>query len=197
LAPLLIFASEHFGFDYALKSADRAFLEQEIFAKLLMQGRYCRILFAGVEIYTCHYARLFRQKEFHTIDWESQKAIYGNRGLHQVGSVCHLDGYYDNDYFDTVLFNGLVGYGLNSRVDVDLALAQAHNVLNDDGLLIIGWNNTQSHLDFSLEDLPSYKLFQKHIPTVLGLESHRIAISSDNNHTFDFLSKKRLPANGD
>jgi len=188
LAPVLVSASERFGFDYALRSPDRVFLEREIFKHLLERG--CeRILFAGVEIYTCHYPRYFPGRTFHTIDWDADKAHYGNRALHRTGSVCELDKFYPAATFDAIVFNGLVGYGLNSSIDVDLALAQAHGALADGGVFIVGWNNTPTHLDFKLDDLPSYRLFDRFAPSIEGVVGNRIEIRSDNNHTFDFLIK--------
>jgi len=190
LAPLLVSAAEKFGFDYALKSADRSFLECEIFDSLLARQGCRRILFAGVEIYTCHYGRFFPGRTFHTIDWDADKAHYGNKRFHRTGSVCDLDKLYPAAAFDAVLFNGLVGYGLDLPTDVDLAIAKAYCVLSEGGILIVGWNNTAKHLSFTLDELPSYRLFQPFTPAIAGVSGNRITIRSDNNHTFDFLIKQ-------
>jgi hypothetical protein len=189
LAPAALSILHRFGIHYALRTADRIFLEQEIIAKLLAPPDIHRVLFAGVEIYTWHYKYLMAGKEMHTIDWDASKKWYGNGPAHKVGSVCDLERFYNARQFDAVIFNGLVGYGLDSAADVDRALTAAHAVLRDDGLLIIGWNNTPSHLTFPLDELPGYRLFSPRAPSALRLSSHRHEISQESRHTFDFLAK--------
>lgn len=189
LAPLRALAARRLGIDYSLKTADRRVLEQDIFGKLLAADHCRRILFAGVEKYTCHYPRFFPGKAFHTIDWDKDKAHYGTPGLHRVGSVCELGQFYPPASFDAVLFNGLVGYGLNAADDVDRAFVAAHTVLVPGGVFILGWNNTPRHLSFALEALPGYLLFSPFTPALPGIASHRFAVATDNGHTFDFLRR--------
>ena len=189
LAPVFLFFSYKLGYVYALKSPDRRFLEDGIITKLLADHRYQRILFAGVEIYTWHYRHLLHDREFHTIEKDPNKSHYGNKGKHTLGSVCELEMHYGPGQFDVVLFNGLIGYGLDSAPDVEQALSSAYEVLADGGLLIIGWNNTPDHLRFVLGDLPSYRRYVGFTPYALGLTSHRHEIANSNRHTFDFLSK--------
>lgn len=102
-----------------------------------------------------------------------------------------MEKYYDLNQFEVVLYNGLIGYGLNTAVDVDKAIDEAYQVLSKRGILIIGWNNTDNHLNFKLEDLPSYGKFTKFAPVGLGLEStNRYEANSENRHTFDYLLKE-------
>lgn len=189
VAPVALPILHHFGIHYALQTPDRVFLEQEIIDKLLAAPDIRRVLFAGVEIYTWHYKYLLAGKEMHTIDWDASKKWYGNGPAHTVGSVCDLERLYKPQQFDAVIFNGLVGYGLDCAEDVDRALTAAHAVLRDGGLLIIGWNNTPQHLAFALDELPGYRLFSPRPPRALGLSSHRHEISQTSRHTFDFLAK--------
>lgn len=165
-------------------------MENEIFKNLLSENKFKEILFAGVEIYTWHYKDFFKDKNFHTIDCDPHKRNYGNGDLHKVGSVCDLTKIYERAKFEAVIFNGLVGYGLNSAEDVNTAICEAYHVLADGGLLIIGWNNTKDHLDFALEHLQGYELFEEFVPAKLGLTGSRLEMKNDNMHTFDFLIKK-------
>lgn len=194
LGPLLALAARRLGIDYSLKTADRRVLEEDIFGKLLADAQCRRILFAGVEKYTCHYPRFFPGKAFNTIDWDKGKAHYGTPGRHRVGSVCELEKFYPPASFDAVLFNGLVGYGLNAADDVDRAFAAAHTVLAPGGLFILGWNNTPRHLSFALDALPAYGLFSPFTPALPGMSSHRVAVATDNGHTFDFLRRPATAA---
>jgi SAM-dependent methyltransferase len=172
-------------------NADRDFLENRIFAFLVDDATVKTVLFAGVELYTWHYAKYLKGKQFCTIDIDSNKAPFGSKDGHTVGSVTQLSTFYDRDYFDVVILNGLIGYGLNSKQDVDRALAESFAILRPGGLMIIGWNNTPEHLDFVLEGLEAYQLYDKYIPERLSLTSNRIEANASNKHTFDFLTKPK------
>ena len=75
-------------------------------------------------------------------------------------------------------------------VDIDKAIDEAYQVLRENGILIIGWNNTDNSLNFKLEDLPAYGKFSKLAPAELGLKStNRYEANPENRHTFDFLLK--------
>ena len=189
LAPVALPILHRFGVHYTLRTPDRMFLEQQIIAKLLGAPDVGRVLFAGVEIYTWHYKYLLAGKDLHTIDWDGSKKWYGNAKSHIVGSVCDLERFFAPRQFDVIVFNGLIGYGLDSAPEVDRALTAAHAVLRDGGMLIIGWNNTPQHLSFSLDELPGYRLFAGRAPRSIGLTSHRHEISEVSRHTFDFLAK--------
>ena len=104
---------------------DRAFLEKQVFAYLNREQNIQKILFAGVEMYTLHYAGCLPGKQFQTIDIDPEKAGYGATNHHTVGSVTELRSYYKSDQFDCIILNGLIGYGLNSERDVDQALRES------------------------------------------------------------------------
>jgi SAM-dependent methyltransferase len=189
IAPPMLSILHRFGVHISLNSPDRKFLEQQIIGKLLAAPELRRVLFAGVEIYTWHYKYLLADKDLYTIDWDKSKKRYGNGDAHVIGSVCNLDQFYSDGQFDVVIFNGLIGYGLDAAAEVDRALKAAHAVLREGGILIIGWNNTPRHLTFSLDELPGYRLFATKLPPGIDLSSHRHEISQVNRHTFDFLTK--------
>ncbi|HQW20873.1 MAG TPA: class I SAM-dependent methyltransferase [Rhodocyclaceae bacterium] len=168
---------------------DRAFLEKQVFAYLNRERNIREILFAGVEMYTLHYAGCLPEKHFQTIDIDPEKAGYGATNRHTVGSVTELRSYYKPDQFDCIILNGLIGYGLDSAEDVDQALHESLAVLRPGGLLIIGWNNTPQHLAFKLESLPGYRQFETFTPQTGNLNASRIEANPGNRHTFDFLRK--------
>jgi hypothetical protein len=186
-----------FNIEAPFRYADREFLETIVFPLMSADRDIQNILFVGVEYYTWHYKKQFRDKTFHTMDLEKQRAIFGNKNLHTIGSVTDLKKYFENNYFDSIVINGLIGYGLNSRAHVDQALVGSFDALRPGGQLIIGWND-MNLIDFSLEDLDGYKLFTKYIPTEIALATNRIDVTRDNDriicktaskHTFDFLYK--------
>jgi hypothetical protein len=178
------------GIPTPVHTTNRRFLEQKIFPLISGNGRYRKILFAGTEIYTWHYHKFFPRSEFCTIDYDKSKSRYGHKNHHTIGSVCSLSKYYNRSDFDVIIYNGLIGFGLNSKHDVDQALCEAFQALSDDGILIVGWNNTPEYLDFCLETLPGYQLFTKYIPVELGVISSRIEANPSINYMFDFLIKR-------
>jgi hypothetical protein len=203
-----------FNIEAPLRYADREFLETIVFPLMSADRDIQNILFVGVEYYTWHYKKQFRDKTFHTMDLEKQRAIFGNKNLHTIGSVTDLKKFFENNYFDSIVINGVIGYGLNSRAHVNQALVGSFDALRPGGQLIIGWNDLRGLLstpfrsyalpadmnliDFALEDLDGYKLFTKYIPTEIALATNRIDVTTDNDriicktaskHTFDFLYK--------
>lgn len=173
-----------------LRNPDREFLEQTIFPWLRAANDVQKILFVGVEYCTWHYKKQFYDKEFYTIDVDERLAVFGNGDLHVVGSVLDLKKFFANNFFDAVVLNGVLGYGLNSRQQVNAALVAIYGSLRTGGKLIVGWDNDPKFIDFPLEELKGYKLFAEYIPTEFGLRSNRIEVNPDNRHTFDFLCKQ-------
>jgi len=178
------------GIPTPLKLLDRKVLEQDIFGWLAAKPDVKRVLFAGIESYTWHYYRFFPKQDFQTIDFVPKQAFWGRKGFHTVGSVTELDKHYPNARFDAVVYNGIIGWGLNAKADVDMALRQAHAVLAKGGILVIGWDNEPRFIDFPLEELEGYKLFRPLVPEEPGLESHRYEASPLRHHTYDFLIKE-------
>ncbi len=178
----------YLGIPTPMRKPDRTFLEQQIFGYLASCANVQDILFAGVEIYTWHYPRLLPGQRLHTIDMNPRLARYGNPGLHTVGSVCTLDQYYSSQQFDVVMYNGLIGFGLNDPAEIQQALAQAYQVLKPGGLFILGWANTPETIFVDFEKLPAYSLFKPHAIPELSPD-FRVEVSPFKRHTFDFMSK--------
>lgn len=180
------------GIPTPLRKPDRTFLEQKIFGYLASRPDVQDVLFAGVEIYTWHYPQFLPEQHFYTIDMNPRLARYGNGDLHTVGSVCELDKYYKPQQFDVVIYNGLIGFGLNGESSVQLALQQATQVLKPEGLLILGWNNTEKHLNFDLLTLKELKSYMPFIPPIDGMKTHHCEVSSFKRHNIAFLKKSVL-----
>ena len=51
--------------------------------------------------------------------------------------------------FNTVILNGIIGFGVNSDSKVDKCLQNCRNLLNKDGVLFLGWN-IRENLDTKL-----------------------------------------------
>lgn len=185
------------GIPTPLRLPDRTFLERDVFGWLAAQPQVKRVLFAGIESYTWHYFRLLPGADFYTIDFAPKQAKWarnggrkgGRKGFHTVGSVTELAAYYPAESFDVVILNGLIGWGLDTEAEIELSFTQAHKVLKPGGILIVGWPNEPKYIDFTLEKLAGYQLFEPLVVTELGLQGHRVEVSPWRRHTFDFLRK--------
>lgn len=175
------------GVEFPLKSENRLFLENQIFALLnarfKQQSARARCLFLGTDKRSWHYPKCL-DAELYTMDIEPKKAIYGNRGHHTIGSAGELLQYYAPRSFDAVIANGLIGFGMNQLQDCEALLGSAHAVLNDDGLLVLGYNDGAEFVNFKVRDSKNYKLFEEYVPNDQTLNRCQYEFG---DHTFVFL----------
>lgn len=124
-----------------LSFPDRVFLERQI-VPVLASGRFQRVLSVGVERYTAHQPALFDTAgvEFWTVDILAANAGFGAPRRHLVADVCTLDEHFGPSFFDAVLFNGVIGFGVDDAETADRAVAALAHVLTPDGWLVLGWN---------------------------------------------------------
>jgi SAM-dependent methyltransferase len=126
------------GIPMPIVSEDRRVLETQILPRIAAERH--RVLFVGCEIYTAHYRRLFLRNDFHTIDYDPAKKRYGAR-QHTVGSATELQKHYEARSFDAVVFNGVLGYGIDQPEGAEAAIRACQSVLKPGGLLVVGWND--------------------------------------------------------
>lgn len=173
------------GIDSRKKRLDRIVLESVIFPELLRSDDYQRILCIGCAWYTLHYPRLFASKEFSTLEIDPQAAVYG-APVHHVDSCENLDRYYAADQLDCILFNGVFGFGLDTRESVEKTFSAMHRCLRRGGLLIFGWNDLPQHRPFPPEQIQALKHFAEVIFPPLATSIH--ASDPVNRHSFHFLT---------
>ncbi len=172
--------------EYPHKSDNRRFLENDIFRYLdskWLANESTQCLFIGTDKRSWHYRSRFRAK-FFTIDNDPRKARYGARHHHTVGSAIELESYYVPDQFNVIIANGLIGFGVNEINQCDDLFAGLAAVIKRTGLLVLSYDNRPSHINFRLEDVKNYQLFEKFVPNNDGLE-HSEYVFGD--HIFVFL----------
>lgn len=119
----------------------RKWLEQDVLPILPKLG-FKRILFAGTAPYTWHYEAIVRRAEgeWITCDINQSAAIWGAR-RHVVAGVEELDRWFSAGYFDAVIINGILGFGINTDAELQAALCVVYRMLRPEGLLLLGWNS--------------------------------------------------------
>jgi SAM-dependent methyltransferase len=122
-------------------SPDRLVLERVILPEVLARKAQ-RVLSVGVEQYTAHYPALFAQAgvELWTVEIDPYHARWGEPGRHVTGDVRELRRLFVPASFDVVLFNGIIGFGIDDVGSAEQAISAVAAVLKPDGWLVLGWN---------------------------------------------------------
>jgi SAM-dependent methyltransferase len=101
-----------------------------------------RILWIGCRRYTMSYGALLSAHggECWTTDIEPTHAKWGDPERHITGDLLAVDALFAGQFFDTVLCNGVFGFGVDSREAQLTALNAMHAILKPGGRLLLGWN---------------------------------------------------------
>lgn len=178
------------GIEFPFKSPNRIFLETRIFHYINQvyggQQPRCNGLFIGTDKRSWHYPKIL-DLELHTIDIEKKKALFGNHQHHIVGSATELERYYDPTFFDVIIGNGLIGFGMNAQEQCEQLLAGAALLLKREGIFVLGFNDGQEFVDFKVKMTNNYQLFDEFVPHQFGLTESTYAFG---DHTFVFLKKR-------
>jgi hypothetical protein len=116
-------------------------MERELIPAIAHQGG--QVLFVGCQRYTKHYPALFEQTgrtECWTIDIDPTVARWGAPGRHVIGGLQDAREHWPPAAFDTIVLNGVFGFGIDTAGDQDEALRVCGFLLKRGGWLILGWN---------------------------------------------------------
>lgn len=133
-----------FGDLWVVYRKDRRHLDRELIPVIGRRGG--KVLFIGCRKYTKHYPRLLaaRGLECWTIDIDPIAARWGAPERHVIGDILDEPSHWPASSFDTIILNGVFGFGLNSERDQDAALRACRLLLANDGWLVLGWNTDRS-----------------------------------------------------
>jgi SAM-dependent methyltransferase len=169
-----------------LKTVDRDILENIIIPYFISINVCQKILFVGVDWYTFQYESFFINKEFWTIDKDKAKKRYGSK-RHIIDSLRNIDKYFEVNYFDLIILNGVFGWGLKEKKDVEKSFDQCYNFLRSGGYLIIGWNDIPEVKPFPMDQIYSLTKFNKYY--FKPLSSNSYYTDSKLKHVFNFYIK--------
>ncbi|AKG23327.1 class I SAM-dependent methyltransferase [Calothrix sp. 336/3] len=176
------------GLDLYLDSPDRTILEQEIIPYFRDLSEFHKILFVGCDWYTTSYKKLLKNKEYWTIEIDPKKRQYGS-DKHIVDGIQNLSLHIEPGYFDLIFFNGVFGFGLNTKDDTDKAFQAYFDALRTRGVLVFGWNDISEYKPFAvLEECDNLQKFQSYTFPPLNT-SHYLTPETPLRHTFDFFVK--------
>jgi hypothetical protein len=171
-----------------MDTRDRRLLEQVILPAISGREDVNRVLFVGCARYTRDYWRLFPGKEYWTLDIAPARARWGSE-RHVVGSVTELGRHFEAGYLDAVVLNGVIGWGLNGREEVERALVACHQVLREGGILLVGWDEALlTHIDLRAL-IGSTGLFEPYV--FEPLKASEVRVEGMLRHVYDFLQRPR------
>src|SRR5581483_6111739 len=141
------------------QTEDRRILEQLIFPRLAARADIRSILFVGCAWYTKHYERKhFPRKDYWTLDAEPGARKFGGR-RHIVDRLEHLQRYFPANFFDLIICNGVLGFGLDSVRDCDQAFDACYRSLRKGGQLLLGWNDMRERAPVALAEVRALRHF--------------------------------------
>jgi hypothetical protein len=120
---------------------DRRFLIEELFEVYAKDSSIQTVLFVGVRRYTSKYSEYFKHAHFLTIDTDPTQARFGATD-HIVDDVCNLSHWHSQfpKGVDLAFMNGVVGFGLNNKENVERAIEALASAMSRNAKLVFGIN---------------------------------------------------------
>ena len=169
-----------------ISSHDRFILEATILPHLATISSYRRILFIGCSAYTQGHQEFFSGKEYWTIDPVRAKKRYA-ADRHMTDSITNVRRYIEPEYFDVILMNGVIGFGLNQLTEIEHAVEACYEVLARQGVLLIGWNDTRQRTPVDLRSLRALRKFREYY--FKPLQACHFRADGPSRHTYSFYRK--------
>jgi len=165
---------------------DRRVLEEVILPAFAQRPASQRVLFVGCASYTKPYAEQFSAHEYWTIDPNAARRRYGAE-RHIVDYLQSLGNHVADGYFDIIICNGVLGWGLNQLDQAEAAFAACHRHMRTNGDLLLGWNDVAPRNRVLPSQVASLRCFK---PRVFEpLQTAVLNVSGPNRHVFNFYVK--------
>ncbi len=173
------------GFRLRIHSPDRELLETKILPYFAAMPEFQRILFVGCDWYTYNYRRVFRHKDYSTIEIDASRTLFGAK-RHIVDSVSNVARHFKPEELDLIVCNGVFGWGLNDREQVAQAFAGCYTSLRSGGILVFGWDDIPERRPFPPHELPELKRFARWVFPPLSTHRH---VVEPAQHVYEFFRR--------
>lgn len=177
-----------FGLESYLKNEDRLVLEHIVLPYFLSDKICHDILFIGCHWYTRGYNKWFENggKNYWTIEIDPSRKRYGAK-QHIVDGMQAIGRHFDPGSLDLILCNGVFGWGLDAKQDVEAAFEGCFNCLRPTGVLVIGWDDIDERRPFPLDQCQSLRKFERFIFPPLAVATYVTATTY--HHTYSFYAR--------
>ena len=101
-----------------------------------------RVLSVGCQRYSVEIETLLKARNIDvwTLDADPATTRWGSRDRHIIGDARHIDEI-DRCYgFDCVILNGVLGFGIDTRKDIERTFLGLSRIMKPGSLLVLGWN---------------------------------------------------------
>jgi SAM-dependent methyltransferase len=175
------------GLATPLNTTDRLVMEQKVFPEYARDPAINTLLFVGCGTYTAHYQRTyFPTRTFWTIEPNPDAAAYGSQN-HVVAPLEQLEQHFPAEHFDLIICNGVFGWGLDRREQLEPAFAQCHSRLKSGGHFFFGWDDIPQRTPTDLSQVDSLKRFREYV--FPPLKTSRYVTDTLYKHTYAFYRK--------
>jgi len=184
--PVRLWAKDVLNARRVRRSPARMVLVNEILPAYAACGG--RILWVGCRRYTRDYGSLLERKggECWTTDIEVSHARWGQAGRHFTWDLVLIDTLIAGGAFDSVLCNGVFGFGVDTRASQLAALKAMGRILKPGGRLLLGWNTDR------VEDPLSFDFVHSFFEADASIAQCGRIVIPGAGYVFDFLRQKRV-----
>lgn len=161
-------------------------MKDVIFPYFVDNNNFSTVLFIGSQWYTRGYNRVFKDKNYWTLEVDPEQAKYGSSN-HIIDYAENVSDYFSKSAIDLIICNGVYGYGLDDKADFDRTIDGFNDCLRAGGIFIHGWNDIPEHRPFDLNDSVSLKRFS--LFEFPPLSASHYLTANPNRHTYDFYAK--------
>ncbi len=172
------------GGEVSLSTEDRRVFEQVVMPYFAERPEFGRVLFVGCDWYTAHYGRIFAGREYWTLEKDLGRRKFGSE-RHITDALQNLLAHVKPGFFDLVLCNGVLGWGLNDPEEAERSFEACRLALRPGGVLVLGWNDVPEKRVLALAESSSLRRFAPFILPPLGASSH-VTVTA-NRHTFSIF----------
>lgn len=174
------------GIDSYLANEDRHMLENVIFPYFVQEERYRNVLFVGCSWCTRAYNKRFASKNYWTIDHSPWKRRYGAK-RHIAASLQDIGQYFPPGTLDLIICNGVYGWGLDRRADIEAAFTACREALREGGVIIIGWDDVER---LNPCPLSTWECLRTLRPFIFPpLRTAEIVTATAHRHTYSFYCR--------
>jgi hypothetical protein len=177
-----------FGVESYLNTEDRRVLERVILPYFLQGDHYKDVLFVGCHWYTKGYNTLFEEKKsYWTIEPNPARQRYGAK-QHIRDVLQNLSTHFNPGALDLILCNGVFGYGLDEKPDVEQAFRACCACLRNGGVIVLGWDQLGQHRrPFPVDECQSLRQLQPFLLPPLATAEY--VTDTPRRHTYSFYLK--------
>lgn len=168
------------GYNIKLDTVDRKILEEVILPSLEDKNEGKFILNVGANWYTKSYASIFKKNKYIELEINWWRFQFCTSEVKINTDLLNLPNFFEFDY---IILNGIFGYGINSKQQIEQAAQICNSILMTEGIILLG-GSININLKYPIQVFSS--LGYKDVTNILVKDIQ----NTIKNHKFVALSKR-------